>query len=91
MRVLSARSRGEKIWNTRAERETTQRLRLAALSRSNTLPVENRATYPVERTLLTSGMTLAAVESLFRAESPVQTPEMEVRYAAPKESQFWRT
>ena len=52
--------------------------------------VENRAPYPVERTLLTSGMTLAAVESLFRGEIPVQTPEMEVRYSAPKESQFWR-
>ena len=42
--------------------------------------VENRAPYPVERTLLTSGMTLAAVESLFRGEIPVQTAEMEVRY-----------
>ena len=50
--------------------------------------VENRAPYPVERTLLTSGMTLAAVESLFRGEIPVQTPEMEVRYSAPKESQI---
>ena len=170
--------RGEKIWKTLAERATTQRLLLAALSRSDTLPVEkgyvsdrasiewvrkflatslayfidhrdgfrttlflvpirdfnyaglngetgeiiscqmnlpmptqsattanffnplirhiermiveNRAPYPVERTLLTSGMTLAAVESLFRGEIPVQTPEMEVRYSAPKESQFWR-
>jgi hypothetical protein len=40
MRVLSALSRGKKIWNTLAERETTQRLLLAALSRRNTLPVE---------------------------------------------------
>ena len=43
--------------------------------------VENRAPYPVERTLLTSGMTLAAVESLFRGQTPMQTPEMEVRYS----------
>jgi hypothetical protein len=171
--------RGEKIWEMLAKRETTQRLLLAALSRSNTLPiqrgyvsdhvsnewvhkllatsvayfidhrdgfkttlfllpildfnyaglngetgaiiscqmdlpmptqsattadffnplirhiermiVENRSPYPVERTLLTSGMTLAAVESLFRGETPVLTPEMEVRYAPPSESQFWRS
>ena len=51
--------------------------------------VENRAPYPVERTLLTSGMTLAGVESFHRGE-PIDTPEMAVRYTAPKESLFWR-
>jgi hypothetical protein len=52
--------------------------------------VENRAPYPVERTLLTSGMTLAGVESLHRGGEPVETPEMAVRYTAPRESLFWR-
>jgi hypothetical protein len=52
--------------------------------------LDNRAPYPVERTLLTSGMTLAAVESLHRQGTLVETPEMEVRYTAPKESLFWR-
>ncbi len=51
--------------------------------------VENRAPYPVERTLLTSGMTLAGVESLYR-KAPVNTPEMEVRYSVPNQSWFWR-
>ena len=51
--------------------------------------VENRAPYPVERTLLTSGMTLAGVES-FHRDAPVDTPEMAVRYSAPKQSLFWR-
>ena len=51
--------------------------------------VENRAPYPVERTLLTSGMTLAGVES-FHRNAPVDTPEMEVRYSSPKQSLFWR-
>ena len=49
-----------------------------------------RAPYPIERTLLTSGMTLAAVESLFRGQVPVATPEMEVHYQAPRESLFWQ-
>jgi hypothetical protein len=52
--------------------------------------IENRAPYPVERTLLTSGMTLAAVESIHRGQVRIETPEMAVRYEAPKESLFWR-
>jgi hypothetical protein len=55
-----------------------------------TMVLENRAPYPVERTLLTSGMTLAAVQSLHRDGALIETPEMEVRYTAPKESLFWK-
>ncbi len=51
--------------------------------------VDNAATYPIERTLLTSGMTLAGIESLHRGEKVVETPEMAARYAAPKASLFW--
>lgn len=51
--------------------------------------IENKAPYPIERTLLTSGMTLAGVESFHRG-GPVDTPEMAVRYTGPKESLFWR-
>ncbi|MBL9136316.1 MAG: hypothetical protein JNK85_10625 [Verrucomicrobiales bacterium] len=52
--------------------------------------LQNRAPYPVERTLLTSGMTLAAVDSLHRGQRLVETPEMAVRYRATKRSTFWR-
>ncbi len=52
--------------------------------------LENRAPYPVERTLLTSGMLLTAVDSLHRDGALVETPEMEVRYTAPQESLFWK-
>lgn len=48
-----------------------------------------RQPYPVERTLLTSGMTLAGVQSLHRGV-PVETPEMAVKYSVPNESWFWR-
>jgi hypothetical protein len=51
--------------------------------------VGNAAPYPIERTLLTSGMTLAGVESFHRGEQLVETPEMAVRYKAPKKSLFW--
>ncbi|MBX7210616.1 MAG: hypothetical protein K1X78_20075 [Verrucomicrobiaceae bacterium] len=50
--------------------------------------IENHAAYPVERTLLTSGILIAAVNSLHSGKA-VETPEMEVRYTAPKESTFW--
>jgi len=52
--------------------------------------IDGRAPYPVERTLLTSGMTIAAVDSLHQSGAIIETPQMEVRYSAPKESLFWR-
>jgi hypothetical protein len=55
-----------------------------------TMVLENRAPYAVERTLLTSGMTLAAVDSIHNGYEPVNTPEMQVAYKAPKNSLFWR-
>jgi hypothetical protein len=55
-----------------------------------TLVLENRVPYPVERTLLTSGMTLAAVDSIHNGYMPVDTPEMAVTYTAPKASTFWQ-
>ena len=53
------------------------------------LIMNGRANYPIERTLLTSGMVIAAVDSLHRGQVPVETPEMSVRYTA-RESQFCR-
>jgi hypothetical protein len=52
--------------------------------------IEQRTPYPVERTLLTSGMTLFGVESLHQGQKQLNTPEMAVRYRAPKDSNFWR-
>ena len=51
--------------------------------------ITGKVPYPVERTLLTSGMTLAGVESLHRGQLPVETPEMGVRYQVGPESTFW--
>jgi hypothetical protein len=50
-----------------------------------------KAPYPVERTLLTSGMVIGGVESLDRDQAVVETPKMAVPYQAPKESLFWRS
>ena len=52
--------------------------------------LEAKATYPVERALVTTGMTLFAVESLYRGQVSLLTPEMKVAYAAPEPSTYWR-
>ena len=49
-----------------------------------------RTPYPVERTLLTSGMVIAAVDSLFQKQTTVETPFLAVKYQANPESAFWR-
>jgi len=55
------------------------------------LLLENAAPYPVERTLLTSGMTLRSVESLYLGGRPLETPELKVAYQAPRHSTYWRS
>ncbi len=51
--------------------------------------ITGKAPYPIERNLLTSGMTLAGVESLHRGQVPVDTPEMAVKYSVDPKSTFW--
>ncbi|MGA2590760.1 MAG: hypothetical protein ABSH32_12655 [Bryobacteraceae bacterium] len=50
-----------------------------------------KPSYPVERTLLTTGLTAAGMESLFRNQARNETPHLSVSYQPPKESAFWRT
>lgn len=49
-----------------------------------------RAPYPVERTLLTSGILDAVMESHYQRGNRVETPELELRYNAPADSGFFR-
>ena len=55
-----------------------------------TTVLTGKAPYPVERTLLTSGMVIGGVESLHRGGERVPTPEMKVAYQVPEASHFWR-
>jgi hypothetical protein len=49
-----------------------------------------KAAYPVERTLLTSGLVAAGMQSLADGQKRLETPHLAVRYQAPRGSTFWR-
>jgi hypothetical protein len=48
-----------------------------------------KAPYPVERTLLTSGMVIAGVDSLYAGQKLISTPHLDVAYRAPEASTYW--
>ncbi|MBT6153866.1 MAG: hypothetical protein HOL01_16850 [Planctomycetaceae bacterium] len=50
-----------------------------------------KSSYPVRRTLLTTGMTAAGIESLFQKQKRLQTPHLAVEYQPTRKSTFWRT
>ena len=54
-----------------------------------TLMIERRTPYPIERTLLTSGMVISGVDSLHQGQTRLETPHLKVPYMATKASTFW--
>jgi hypothetical protein len=59
----------------------------ALMSKAEEMFVTGKAPYPVERTLLTSGLVQAGLQSL-AAGKRLETPHLAVRYQAPRESLF---
>lgn len=49
------------------------------------------ASYPVERTLLTSGLVIGGVDSLHQDQERIETPHLDIAYQPTEESTFWRT
>ena len=50
-----------------------------------------KATYPVERTLLTTGLTAAGVESVWQGQKRLETPHLDIRYQPTQEPTFRRS
>ena len=61
----------------------------ALMSKVEEMFQTGKAPYPVERTLLTSGLVEAGMKSLAAGEKQQETPHLDVRYQAPRASQFW--
>jgi hypothetical protein len=53
--------------------------------------VTGKASYPVERTLIVSGMLESCLTSRVRDHQRLETPHLSVRYTAPRESQHCRS
>ena len=63
----------------------------ALMSKAEEMFLTGKAPYPVERTLLTSGLVQAGMTSLHLGQQRLETPHLAVKYQPAKESQFWRT
>ncbi len=61
----------------------------ALMSKAEEMFTTGKAPYPVERTLLTSGILAAGLKSLADGKR-LETPHLAVKYTVPKESLFWR-
>src|SRR5205085_4423270 len=62
----------------------------ALMSKAEEMFLTGKAPYPVERTVLTTGLVVAALQSLGSGQKRLETPHLAVRYQAPRESTFWR-
>jgi hypothetical protein len=62
----------------------------ALMSHAEDMVLTGKAAYPVERTLLTSGLVAAGLQSLAAGQKRLETPHLAVRYEAPRDSTFWR-
>ncbi len=50
-----------------------------------------KPTYPVERTLLTTGLDGGRRREPVRGQKKLETPHLAIRYQATRESTFWRS
>ena len=50
--------------------------------------LSGKAPYPIERTLLTTGLVAAGMQSLAGGQQRVETPHLAIRYQVPRASTF---
>ena len=62
----------------------------ALMAQAERMFVTGKAPYPIERTLLTSGILAAALQSRGADGQRLATPHLAVKYQAPQESLFWK-
>lgn len=62
----------------------------ALMSKAEELFRTGKAPYPIERTLLTTGLVAAGMESLGTQQKRLATPHLAIKYQGPRESLFWQ-
>lgn len=63
----------------------------ALMAKAEEMFLTGKAPYPIERTLLTTGLVAVGMQSLASGQKRLETPHLAVRYQAPRESLFWRS
>ena len=61
------------------------------MSKAEETFMTGKSPYPIERTLLTTGLVEAGVRSLGTGQRRLETPHLAIRYQAPRESTFARS
>jgi hypothetical protein len=60
------------------------------MSKAEELFLTGKAPYPIERTLLITGLVAAGMLSLASGQQRIQTPHLAIRNQAPRQSTFWK-
>ncbi len=63
----------------------------ALMSKAEETFLTGKTPYPIERTLLTTGLVEACVRSLGTGQKRIETPHLAIRYLAPRQSTFSQT
>jgi hypothetical protein len=62
----------------------------ALMSKAEEMFTSGLPPYPLERTLLTTGLVAAGMQSLGSGQKRLETPHLAIRYQAPRESLYWQ-
>jgi hypothetical protein len=63
----------------------------ALMSKVEETFLTGKTPYPLERTLLTTGLVAAGMQSLAGGQKRIDTPHLAIRYSVPRESTFWQS
>jgi hypothetical protein len=63
----------------------------ALMAQVEALFLTGKGAWPIERTLLTTGLVAAGMQSLASGQKRLTTPHLAVRYKAPRRSLFWQS
>lgn len=91
--TFAARVKGKGVVSTQFFLSSVPNVTYSAclVSKIEELFATGKAPYPVERTLLVSGTLEACLTSRLDGQKRLETPQLDVKYQAPKESQHART